>query len=124
MYLSPLDSVFFSESAELWKKREKKKKKKKKNGEAYSAKKERKIASESTETVSFMPKRFFRNIMMSFWFSAKESDSRYDSLRLGIQSSLEHNHVCLWNTTTDTNSYMQTGATIHNVSSVCMGRKV
>ena len=66
MYLSPLDSVFFSESAELWKKREKKKKKKKKNGEAYSAKKERKIASESTETVSFMPKRFFRNIMMSF----------------------------------------------------------
>ena len=32
MYLSPLDSVFFSESAELWKKREKKKKRKRKMG--------------------------------------------------------------------------------------------
>ena len=44
------------------------------------------IVSESTETVRFVPKRFFRKIM-SFWFSAKESDSRYNSWCLSIQSS-------------------------------------
>ena len=49
-----------------------------------------KIVSESTETVRFVPKIFFRKIMMSFWLSAKESDSRYDSLCLRIQSSPEH----------------------------------
>ena len=52
-----------------------------------------KIVSESTETVHFVPKRFFRKIMMSFWFGAKESESRYDSLSISIQSSPEHSRL-------------------------------
>ena len=38
----------------------------------------------STETVRFVLKRFFRKIRMSFWFSVKESDPRYDLLCLSI----------------------------------------
>ena len=38
----------------------------------------------STETVGFVLKRFFRKIRMSFWFSVKESDPRYDSLCISI----------------------------------------
>ena len=38
----------------------------------------------STETVRFVLKRLFRKIRMSFWFSVKESDPRYDSLCLSI----------------------------------------
>ena len=53
-----------------------------------------KIGSESTETVRFVRKRFSRRIMTSFWFGAKESDSRYDSLCLSIrQSSPEHSRL-------------------------------
>ena len=70
-------------SAELRKKGEK-------NEKAYSI---NKIVSNLTETVHFVPKRFFRKTRMSFWFSAKESDSRYDSLCRSIQCTPEHSRV-------------------------------
>ena len=70
-------------SAELSKKGEK-------NEKAYSI---NKIVSNLTETVRFVPKRFFRKTRMSFWFSAKESDSRYDSLCRRIQCTPEHSRV-------------------------------
>ena len=58
-----------------------------------------KIVSESTETVRFVPKRFFRK----FWFSRC----------LSMPSSPENSRVCLWNTRTDTWSYLETDTTIH-----------
>ena len=50
---------------------------------------EYKIVSETTETVRFVPKRFFRKMMMSFCFGAKESDL----LSISVQSSPEHSRL-------------------------------
>ena len=73
-----------------------------------------KIVSESTETVLFVPKRFFRK----FWFSAKESDSRYDSdCALACRVLL---NIAVYAFETPDNWHLQLRENGHNNSQCCV----